>query len=606
MRALVTGRRVAVGTTLLATLGCSGSDVPVDPNAPLLLVGARVVMVDSASGAGGGSDGASRGTAGGPATAATSVLIRAGRIEAIGDSTLVADPRARGARVMRFAGATIGPAFVDHHVHLFDVGLTILNDRTHGRLFVNLDTARSLADVYAAIRARVAAAQPGEWVVGAGWNQAAWGTQALPDRDTLDAAAPDNPVYLARSDGHAGWANARALSAASITARTPDPAGGAIGHRADGTLSGILLERANEPLVAQLPFPAADDVVTAWRLGAEAMAERGVTRVYDAGVLPLPGVVALNAPFGRYLELLRRADSLAPLPVQVNLMVPAPSAFVDSLLAAPHHEWTLSPRIHITHVKLFADGALGSRGAALTHPYADDANTRGVPRMTTQQIAELAGMALDAGLGVATHAIGDEAVRRTLDAYEQVLRTRPSVAHGRLRIEHFSYAREQDFVRAVKMGIVFSIQGNFNSGADEHPTFGAMRVGAANDSRVYAWRRLLGMGATLADGSDYFARPLGALAGFVAEVDRHNAAAEGLPADSARRLAYRLEATWHDASGSAESPQLRVGGAANVVVLSGDPLSAPPSDVAAMTVLATVAGRRLVYGAPDRASARRE
>ncbi|MEA3247146.1 MAG: amidohydrolase family protein, partial [Gemmatimonadota bacterium] len=496
---------------------------------------------------------------------------------------------------MRFAGATLAPALVDHHAHLFNIGVTLLNDRDHGRLFLDLGDARSLADVAARVRARAAMLAPGAWILGAGWSQAAWGAGALPSRFSLDAAAPDNPVYLARGDGHAGWVNARALARAGIDRNTANPTGGAILRRADGSPSGILLERANELVAPLVPAPADSDIVAAWRLGAEALAERGVARVYDAGVLPLPGVVALNAPFAHYYDLLRRADSVAPLPIAVNLMVPAPSALADSLLADPQRGRAVSPRIHVTHLKLFADGALGSRGAALTHPYADDRTTSGVPRMTTAEIAALAGAALDAGLGVATHAIGDEAVRRTLDAYAEVLRARPGVAPGRLRIEHFSYAREQDFARAVKMGVVFSIQGNFNAGPDEHPTLGEARAGAANDARVYAWRRLVGMGARIAEGSDYFTRPAGALAGFMAAIERRHAAAEGLPPAAARRLAYRLASTWYGPSGTAEPPDLRNGESANVVVLSANPLTAPLGEVGATAVLATVCAGRLTF-----------
>jgi predicted amidohydrolase YtcJ len=334
---------------------------------------------------------------------------------------------------------------VDHHVHLFNIGLWLLNDRLHGRLFLDLSTARSADEVARLAQGRADSLGPGSWVLGAGWNQAAWGTQELPGGEILTHAVPGHPVFLARADGHAGWVNAEARSMAGL-------------HGA----SGILLERANEPVTALIPALPDSEVMLAYGLAAEALAARGVVEVYDAGALAFPGVVALNADFARALVLLQRADSVAPLAIRVNLMVPAPSRLADSLLAGPR-DWILSPRIRITHLKLFADGALGSRGAALTHPYADQPGTRGVARMTTEEILRLSRRALDAGLGVATHAIGDEAVRRTLDAYEQLLRERPGSDPTRLRIEHFSYARETDLARAVRLGVVLSIQSNFNS-----------------------------------------------------------------------------------------------------------------------------------------------
>ena len=549
-------------------------------NSPLVLIGANLLSFDSA------------------ASPHRALLLRHGRIEAIGDSSLVDDPRARGARVLRFPGGTIAPALVDHHVHLFNVGITLLNDRDRGRLFVDLSQARSLGEVYDAVRRRAAAATPEAWIVGAGWNQAAWGMSAMPERGTLDAAAPANPVYLGRSDGHAGWVNARALAAAGINRATSDPPGGAIGRRPDGTPNGILLERANDLVTPHVPALADSDVVAAWRLAAEAMAARGVTRVYDAGVLPMPGLVAMNAPFAHYLALLRRADSVAPLPISVSLMIPAPSAAAESLLAAPSAARELSPRIRVTHLKLFADGALGSRGAALTHPYADDAATRGVPRMTTAEIAVLAGAALDAGLGVATHAIGDEAVKRTLDAYEQLLRTRPHVASGRLRIEHFSYAREEDFARAVRLGVLLSIQENFNSAMSDDPPFGAQRVGAENERRVYAWSRLRKLGAKLAEGSDYFTRPGNAFDGVRAAMERRYAVGEGMDERDKRRVAYELNSTWWGVADAPEPWDPPVGRVAELVVLSGNPINTAASDLATLTVVATVTGQRVVSGRP--------
>jgi predicted amidohydrolase YtcJ len=508
----------------------------------------------------------------------TAVAIANGRIVAVGDSSLVSEA-GPGTRVVRLDGAVVAPALIDHHVHVFNVGLALLNDRDHGRLLLDLGGVTSLAEVARRIKARAATAPPGAWIVGGGWSQAAWGTQALPTNAVLNAAAPGHPVYLARTDGHAGWLNARALSLAGITAATPDPYGGTIIRGPSGAPTGILLERANELVTPLVPAVSDQDVMAAFRLGAQALAARGVVEVYDAGVLPVPGLVALNADFGRYLALLRRADSLDPLPLRVNLMIPAPSALADSLLAARDTNRVFSPRLRITHLKLFADGAFGSRGAALTHPYADDPATHGVPRMTAEEITDLALRAVDRGLGVAIHAIGDEAVKRALDACEAVLAQRPGLDPTRLRIEHFSYAREEDFGRAVRLGVVLSIQSDFNSAVTDHPTFGGMRVGAVNDARVYAWNRLERMGARLVEGSDYFTRPGPALAGYVAALTLHNAVGDGRPDAEARLVAYRMQAV---------PAGIRPGAPADLVILSGNPLTTPRDSLAAIAVLATI------------------
>lgn len=552
---------LALGAIL--TLGCASREAP--SQADLLLTGAEIMALDAKS------------------PAATSVAIRAGRIVGLGSPE-------EAPTVLDLGGAVVAPALVDHHVHLFNIGLWLLNDQLHGHLFLDLSAARSADEVARLVQARADSLPPGAWVLGAGWNQAAWGTQDLPGAEVLTRAAPTHPVFLARTDGHAGWVNAKALAAAGVR-----------------NSSGILLERANEPVTALIPALPDSEVMLAYGLATEALASRGVVEVYDAGALAFPGVVALNADFGRALTLLRRTDSLAPLAIRVNLMVPAPSRLADSLLAG-RHDWVLSPRIRITHLKLFADGALGSRGAALTHPYADQPGTRGVARMTTDDILRLSRRALDAGLGVATHAIGDEAVRRTLDAYEQLLRGRPGLDPTRLRVEHFSYAREADFTRAVRLGVTLSIQSNFNSTTSDEPPFGALRVGAANERRVYAWDRLERMGAHLAEGSDYFARPAEPLAGFAAALTRRNAIGPARADSEARVLAYRMQSTLFPPTGPPLAGLVADGARADLVILSANPLTAARAEILGITVLATINGGRLSYASTPwlaRATARK-
>jgi len=560
LRRRLTGRVLLAGVAI-GSAGC-GSRQPVPD---LILTNARVITLDSTR------------------PAATVIAIGGGTILGVADSV---DPAwlASKPEMIDLLGAVVAPAFTDHHVHLFNVGMALLNRRDGGRLAIDLSAVRSLREIDSLIRARAAVQARGTWILGTGWSQAGWGTQALPTAELLTHAAPDHPVFLARTDGHAGWLNAAALAAGPITRATTDPEGGAIVKLPSGEPSGVLLERANELLTARLPAPADSDVVTAFRMAAEALAARGVAEAYDAGPLLYPGVVALNLDLGRYLALLLRADSITPLPLRINLMIPAPSRLADSLLGARQLVARLSPRIRITHLKLFGDGALGSRGAALSHPYADDTATTGVARMTTDQIADLGRRALDRGLGVATHAIGDLAVRRTLDAYETLLHERPKLIPGRLRIEHFSYAHEQDFVRAVRLGVLLSIQSNFNSLPDENPSFGGARLGAANEARVYNWARLLDMGANLAEGSDYFAVPGAPLAGVAATLSRKYAVGQALPDSLARLLAYRINALRFEPAGARVDGRIVVGAPADLVAWSANPFSVPRSELEQLTV----------------------
>ena len=565
------GRLAALASAItLCAAGCGGQRAP-----DLVLTNARVVTLDSGD------------------HTWTTIAIGGGKIVALTNGV---DPHwlAFKPTVIDVGGAVVAPAFTDHHVHLFNVGMALLNARDGGRLAIDLSGVRSLAAVDSLVRARAATLPAGTWILGAGWSQANWGTHTLPTADVLTRAAPHHPVFLARTDGHAGWLNAAALAAAGITGATPSPEGGMIGHLSSGEPSGILLERANELMTARLPALADSDVVTAYRLAADALARRGVVEVYDAGPLMYPGVTALNMDIARYVTLLIRADSIAPLPLRVNLMIPAPSRFADSLLGAAKVATELSPRIHITHVKLFSDGALGSRGAALTHRYADDTTTSGVPRMTSAQIVTIGERALDHGLGVATHAIGDEAVHRTLDAYETILHDRTSAVRGRLRIEHFSYASADDMARAARLGIILSVQSTFNALPDDTLPLGTARLGAANEARVYNWSRLSALHAILAEGSDYFATPGPALAGFAAMLGRRYALGPGLADSGARRVAYHMNAARFDAGGTRTGGWLSVGEAADLVVWSADPFSVARGDLGGVTALAVVNAGRVV------------
>ncbi|MDH5235291.1 MAG: amidohydrolase family protein [Gemmatimonadota bacterium] len=459
------------------------------------------------------------------------------------------------------------PAFVDHHVHVFNVGWWLRESQRTDPAYVAAGGATSEAEVVARAAAAAKAA-PGGLVTGFGWSQDAWGTPMLPTSVALSAAVPDVPVAMARTDGHALWVNDAALKRAGLKT----------GGR------GVLLERQTEPVLALVPAPSDDAIVEAWRLGAEALADRGVTRAYDAGVLALPGIAALNTDFGRYVRLLAAADDARPLPLQLFLMIPAPSPYAEEVLAMKPAARQLSPNVRITHLKLFADGALGSRGAALSHPYADDPHTTGVLRMYAPEIAEWSRRAIDAGIDVATHAIGDEAVHQVLDAYEAVLRARPDVEPTRLRIEHFSYASEVDMVRAVRLGVALSVQSNFNTPRGVSPTFAGQRVGVAGAPRVYAWDRLSQMGAVLVEGSDYFGEPGAPLLGMYYGLVGINAVGERGDSPEVRQELLRLNTAWLAPGGALQAPVDAAKAKAGFVLLSGDPLTVPAESLLTIRV----------------------
>ncbi len=546
-------------------------------------------------------------TLGEPA-AVEAIAIGDGVILAMGERESVEGLRGPDTVDLDLAGRVMVPAFVDHHVHLLNLGFSLLYRAEPSPTFVDLAKLGSLEAVSDEVRARAGELPDGTWILGQSWSQGAWGASELPTHEVLSTAAPGHPVFFTRVDGHAGWANSEALRAAGVDASTPDPPGGVIGRAPDRSPDGVLLERANELLRPVLPEPSPTEIRRAFRLAAEALSAQGVTEVFDAGFLGLPGIVDLSLDFERYLELLVETDLEAPLPLRVHLMVPAPSPLMVKIAADPVHFRRLTPRIGVTHVKLFADGALGSRGAWLSHPYADDPTTTGIERMSREEIEREASAALDAGFDVAIHAIGDAAVELALDVYAEIIAEMHELAPGRLRIEHFSYAKPEDFARAAALGIVLAVNPDFVAPDDHGLEMADARVGVDNSDRVYALGRMAAAGAHLGFGSDYFTAPAHPLLGFYAATTRQNG--NGLPADGwkpgerlSRIESLRIQTRlWPAGGGGPERGALAVGGRADLVVLTADPVTVEASAILGIEVEATLLAGAMVFEAQSAGS----
>ncbi len=533
---------------------------------------------------------------------AEALAIRDGRIAAIGDDAEVMLLRSERTPVMDLHGAVVMPSLKDHHAHVVNVGFAALNRERQGALFLDLSGAKSEADAAAMVAARAAGQPKGTWILGTGWNQIAFGTQKLPTHHALTKAAPEHPVFLVRVDAHCAWVNQAALDAAGITKDTADPHGGQILRLEDGAPSGVVLERAAEPFLAKLPGPSDADITEAFRLGAKMLAAQGLTEVYDAGFLPFPGIVGMNVPLERYYELLRKLDAAEPLPLRVNLMVPMPTPLGEAVLREPE-KFRPSPRLRVTHIKLFADGAMGSRGAALSQPFADDPSQRGVFRMTAEELQTEVKRALAAGLDVATHAIGDAAVKRTLDVYAAALAEDSSLVSRRLRIEHFSFAGQMDIRRAAHHAVLLCIQPGFVWPNDDGLTMEDSRVGKENSAGAYAFNSLAELGAVMAGSSDDFTLPQHPLWNYYAAATRMNP--EGKPAGGwhreerlPRQTALQLFTDFAEPGGGVARGRLEEGSAADMVVLSGNPLKAPEGEILKIKVVATIRAGAITHGAP--------
>ncbi len=533
---------------------------------------------------------------------AAAIAVRDGVIVGVGDKQTLRDETPEAAE-SDLAGGCLIPSLIDHHVHLTAIGLALLNQREEQRLFLQLAAASSSTAIIDRVRRRAARVPKGDWILGMGWNQHDWGTHELPVHDELSRAVPDHPVFLVRIDAHSAWVNGAALARAGISTTTPDPRGGAIRRDTDGKPTGILLERAVEPVLERIPVADGWEIREAFKLAAKSLAARGVSEVFDAGFMASPAIVSMGVDFELMLELLTWADAEDPLPIDVNLMVPSPSNLAAKIIDDPGAYRELSPRLRVTHIKLFADGAFGSRGAALSHPYADDPATAGFMRMTDEELESETRRALEAGLDISTHAIGDDAVHRVLRAYSRVADDLGDVDPGRFRIEHFGYSSLEDQRIATERGFLIVAQPNFIDPNDAGFTMEDKRLGVENGDRVYPWKTLSEAGANLALSSDYYVAPGPPLLDFYAVRTRANRAGmppggwhprERLPGDESLRLATSVH---HGGGGPPAGGVIRVGAPASLALLSANPLTTDESELLSIEVRRTLRRGEVTYTA---------
>ncbi|TGY90122.1 amidohydrolase [Marinicauda algicola] len=478
------------------------------------------------------------------------------------------------------AGAAMFPGFTDAHAHLMGIGQ---RERS-----LNLEGVASIAE----LRARVAAAAEGtEGVVaGRGWIETHWPEGRFPTREDLDAVVPDRPVILVRADGHALVANSAALEAAGITADTPDPEGGEILKGPDGEPTGMLVDTAMNPVEALIQAPGPAERAELLALGSEVMASYGWTGVHDMSV------DYANVPI---MEQLAGEGRL-----KVRNYVSANATDYDAVAASLDRYGPADPVI-ARAVKLYADGALGSRGAALIEPYHDAPGSRGLVLVEEADALALMEAALADGVQLAVHAIGDRGNRLVLDWMEAAFAAVPpeqrAVAEPRWRIEHAQILDPADIARFAELGVIASMQPSHAIG-DLH--FAPDRLGMDRLQGAYAWRALIDEGAVIAGGSD-------------APVERGEARIEFYAATVRRDLEGYAGEGWHpeQAVGRAEALKMftlwpayasfredelgtiALGKLADFSIFDRDLMSVPDDELADARPVMTVVGGEIVWRA---------
>jgi predicted amidohydrolase YtcJ len=506
--------------------------------------------------------------------------VRDGRIAFVGSQREAAVLRGPNTRVVDAGGRTVIPGMVDAHAHFSGLAQTLRS--------VDLTGTNSLAEVIARVVAKSKSVPAGTWITGRGWDQNDWGVTDFPTHDALTAALPDHPVLLERVDGHATYANMAAMKAAGVTAASKAPVGGQIIKDAKGNPTGVFVDNASDVLEAKVPAPTAAEYKSALKEAIALMHSWGLTGMHDAG--------ASRTAIDTYEELAKAKE----LNLRLYVMIGDDKAALDHYFAKGPQSAMYDGQLWVRAVKLYADGAMGSRGAALLEPYSDDPNNSGLLKSTQEHIREVAERGLKAGFQINSHAIGDRGNRVVLDAYEQALKTVPTADH-RFRVEHAQILHYDDIPRFAQLGVIPSMQASHQT-SDMY--WIGKRLGPTRLYGAYAWQSLLQTGVVIPNGSDFPVEQVNPLISFHASIARQDArdwpAGGWFPEQKmSREDALRSMTIWPAYAGFQESSMgsITAGKLADFVILDTDIMRVPVEMVMKTKVVSTWVGGKAVFEA---------
>ncbi|MDP1930653.1 MAG: amidohydrolase family protein [Gammaproteobacteria bacterium] len=466
-------------------------------------------------------------------------------------------------------GKTLLPGLIDAHGHILSYGLSLLRVDLTG-------TATEQEAVQRIVEFQRLNGSL-DWIQGRGWNQVLWDSNEFPTAQSLDEFFGDTPVWLSRVDGHAGWANSAAMTISGVDILTEDPDGGQIIRDAEGRPTGVFVDNAMDLITAKIPRLGIEEEKLALSRAMLALAAHGLTSVHDAGV----SAQTVQA----YKELLLEG----PLPIRVNAMLGVGDPQLDALLAAGPFASADNTFI-INSIKLSADGALGSRGAALIEDYSDMPGHRGLLLLQPEQLHSYMQSAMNAGFQVNVHAIGDDANRLVLDNFAALI-PQTGTRDKRHRVEHAQVLQYQDILRFAELGVIPSMQATH---ATSDKNMAQDRLGEIRVLGAYAWRKLLDSGAIIANGSDFpveSPNPFYGLHAAITRQDHQNQPPEGWFPEERMTASEALASFTIDAAyaGHQESllGTLERGKAADFILLEQDIFTNDPSEIWKATVLET-------------------
>jgi len=476
-------------------------------------------------------------------------------------------------------GRHVVPGMIDAHGHVMATGFA--------KMTLDLTMAKSLNEALARITAWAAAHPDAPWVLGSGWNQAQWGLDRMPTAAELDRATGGKPAWLVRVDGHAGWANSAAISAAGVTAATAVPQGGEILRLSGGKQpAGVFVDGAMALIESKMPRPRPEDRDTALGEAQLVLLAQGVTAIADMGT-----------SIDDWQAMRRAADASR---LRIRIVTYADGVDNMALIGGPRPTpWLYDDHLKMNGVKLYLDGALGSRGAWLKAPYADAPESKGLPRMNETQLGNLMSRAAMDNFQVAVHAIGDQANATVLASIEDLSATYKG--DRRWRVEHAQIVDPADIPRFGKFGTIASMQPQHEA---SDRTMAEARLGPARLAGAYAWKSIAATGATLAFGSDTPVEPSQPFVGLAVAISRQGA--DGQPFNGwqpqeavSRELALNAYTTGAAYAMFAEDRLGRIakGYRADFLFVDADPMLATPEQLRATKVMETWIGGQMAWSA---------
>ena len=498
-------------------------------------------------------------------TAPAAFAVRSGRFIFAGSTEGAMSLRGPATCVLDASGSTILPGLIDAHIHLTNMGMRLEQ--------AALENAESFEEVVARTVTFAQSAND-EWIVGRGWDQSLWPGKTLPSHDALSKAFPDRPVALTRIDGHALVANARAMALAGFDATMADPPGGRIVRDASGAPSGLFVDTAMALVAGRIPKPTREQLMRATRAAVAECNRWGITAVAEPG--------CDDDVLAAHVALIERGE----YSIRNYAMLDDDAALLERHFARGPLDSAYDARLWTRAVKMYADGALGSRGAALLEPYADDPANNGLVVTSRKHLAAVTERAIRSGFQPCIHAIGDYANRVVLDIFEAAP---AGAAEVRPRIEHAQVVSVPDIPRFAALGVIASMQ---TTHALSDMRWAAERLGKDRVAGAYAWRALLDAGATVANGTDAPVEAVSSARSFYAAI------AGPVPAMTRREAlaAMTIEAAranFQEQHIGSISP----GKYADFVVMDRDWMTAAPEGILETKILATYSAGREVYRA---------